>query len=470
VSFRDEVQLDDLARGFEAAFQREILPKLGEDERFACITHSTGGPVIRYWWQRLYGDQNQPLPMSHLVMLAPANFGSALAQLGKGRLGRLRSGWNCIEPGQGVLNWLEHASPESWELNRDWIQRSAATDPGRMVPSLFQFVLTGQTIDRKMYDHVNSYTGESGSDGTVRVAAANLNASYLRLEQTIDADEVERLMRAIDQRSSSLDLDAWNWNTNLHVVERVIAAPTAFRLIPEASHVGEKTGILFSIESSGASETVSAIVRCLNVKSRHAYDRLCDDFTRENETVRRSERVEVESGFFRNTYFFHDTHSLVMVRLRDDRGQPITDFDFKLTGRRDSPDGLPPGFFVDRQCNRRDPSALTYYINTDAMTGMPAVKDPRTGKVIRGKFPGVDRLGIRVYPRPLTGYAHYFPGILAAAVGDIDDFVRADETTMLDIILRRIVHRGVHEVVPADDIDQRGDFRNQPRGEMLEGN
>ena len=111
ISFKDEVQVEDLARGFEAAVRREVAPLLEANERFACITHSTGAPVIRQWWQGFYWDAKKPSPMSHLVMLAPANFGSALAQLGKGRLGRLRSWWNCIEPGQGVLNWLEHASP-----------------------------------------------------------------------------------------------------------------------------------------------------------------------------------------------------------------------------------------------------------------------------------------------------------------------------------------------------------------------
>eukprot|EP01031_Cornospumella_fuschlensis_P043536 gene43536-53229_t len=43
-------------------------------------------------------------------MLAPANFGSALAQLGKGRVGRLKAWFSGVEPGQGVLDWLELGS------------------------------------------------------------------------------------------------------------------------------------------------------------------------------------------------------------------------------------------------------------------------------------------------------------------------------------------------------------------------
>jgi len=38
-------------------------------------------------------------------------------------------------------------------------------------------------IDRKLYDHLNSYTGEKGSDGVVRAAAANLNFGLVELKQ-----------------------------------------------------------------------------------------------------------------------------------------------------------------------------------------------------------------------------------------------------------------------------------------------
>jgi len=85
VSFADEVTLDDIARGMERAIADEVIPKLSKSERFACITHSTGGPVVRNWISLFYGEKLEKCPLGHLVMLAPANHGSALAQLGKGR-------------------------------------------------------------------------------------------------------------------------------------------------------------------------------------------------------------------------------------------------------------------------------------------------------------------------------------------------------------------------------------------------
>jgi hypothetical protein len=54
--------------------------------------------------------------MSHLIMLAPANYGSALAQLGKGRLSRLKFWFGGLEPGQGVLTGL-NSSSEAWDFN-----------------------------------------------------------------------------------------------------------------------------------------------------------------------------------------------------------------------------------------------------------------------------------------------------------------------------------------------------------------
>ena len=45
VSFEDSVTLDDISRAFNSALGAVI----GPHDRFACITHSTGGPVVRNW-------------------------------------------------------------------------------------------------------------------------------------------------------------------------------------------------------------------------------------------------------------------------------------------------------------------------------------------------------------------------------------------------------------------------------------
>jgi triacylglycerol esterase/lipase EstA (alpha/beta hydrolase family) len=166
ITTTDSVTMGDLVDAFERARQRDF-----PDTRFACVTHSTGGPVAREWMAR-YGGGSQWL--THLVMLAPPNHGSALAQLGTGRLARMAMWLEQREPGQQILDWLELGSLESWRLNLNTLAEPA---------SAFVFSLIGSGTDPKLYDHLNSYTGERGSDGVVRAAAANLNFNTVELKQ-----------------------------------------------------------------------------------------------------------------------------------------------------------------------------------------------------------------------------------------------------------------------------------------------
>ena len=226
VSFRDEVRVGDVARAFEAAVARELSGLLTRRGRCVCITHSIGGPVLREWWRRYYAGRGRRCPMSHLVMLAPANFGSALAQLGQRRLSRIKSWLKGVEPGTGVLDWLELGSPEAWELNRDWTRAGAGRVGAR---SVFPFVITGQKIDRTMYDHLVPLTAELGSDGVVRVASADLNASYVRLEQ--------QTPRAVRGRPGKFEAP------KLTMTEWVEAPRVPLRVVAGCSHSGPRRGI-----------------------------------------------------------------------------------------------------------------------------------------------------------------------------------------------------------------------------------
>jgi len=65
---------------------------------------------VRKWIDLYHRRKLEKCPLGHLVMLAPANHGSALAQLGKGRLARMKFFADGVEPGTGVLDWLELAA------------------------------------------------------------------------------------------------------------------------------------------------------------------------------------------------------------------------------------------------------------------------------------------------------------------------------------------------------------------------
>lgn len=458
VSFRDEVLVEDLSRGLRTAIERDLSDLLARGKRFACITHSTGGPVVRDWWSRFHLEPRgaPPCPMSHLVMLAPANFGSALAQLGKRRLSRLKAWFQGVEPGTGVLDWLELGSGEAWELNRRWISMPGSTmkDTG-----VFPFVLTGQTIDRRLYDHVNSYTGEAGSDGVVRVAAANLNATCVRLTQEEPRVQAGRALAP-----------------ELVPSPAKYAPPTVFGILPGLSHSGAGKGILRSVRDDGRSHpTVDAVLACLEVETIRDYDALREKFAAGNARVQESEHVETDPRLLLpDTVILNDPHSLVIFRITDDRGGTIGDFDLKLTatspadpGGRPSPDLLPKGFLRDRQRNSRHPGTLSFYLDADVMTGGPALPSPRDpGRVIRPELEGATTLGLIVEPHLTKGFVHFLPAEFGANASLLHRVVKPNQTTLVEIVMRRVVREGVFRL---DRLKKRSDrdFTRQPEGDPI---
>jgi hypothetical protein len=429
ISFNDEVRLDDLSAALETALKSEIYPKYS-GQRFVCITHSAGGPLVRNWVDMFY-KEGAACPMSHLLMLSPPNHGSALAQLGKSRLGKLKSWFNGMETGQKILDWLELGSRGSWSLNKNHILS------GNKLPQnkVFYFVLSGQDIDRKLYDHINSYTGEPGSDGVVRVASANINSAWVRLEQQATlAGEKNSLFKTASFETAS---------------------PVPMRVIRKKSHSNTDMGIMRSIKASPDdaqnSETVDTIFRCMSVQDEAQFVNLVSVFEKETEQVQQTSRVETEIKNGAPRYYFHDRHSMVIFRLRDSEGHVVADYDLLLTaGPGNDPDALPTGFFRDRQCNCKDKSTLTYFFNYDAMNGAPALTDDE-GKVIRPSTPGMRSLGITVVARPDKGLVHYLPAILPASEENFNRMIRPNCTTLVEIILKRIVSTEVMQLVSYDD-------------------
>jgi hypothetical protein len=421
ISFHDEVKVEDISRAFRMAVKEQLTA----GTRFVCITHSTGGPVMRDWWSRYYKNNTTEIcPLSHLIMLAPANFGSALAQLGKGKISRMKSWFEGVQPGQGVLNWLELGSAESWELNREWIfsDGTQLTEQG-----MFPFVITGQDIDRRFYDNLNSYTGELGSDGVVRAAAANLNARYMELSQPAGSD--------------SLVVSAYHKSPH---------AP--FRIVNRKSHSGDKMGILKSVgQHAGddkSKETLTAIFDCIAVKTKADYETLANAFDAQTVQTQAEGFIEIEKKLLSRRVFIHDRYSMIIFRVRDDHGYRITDFDLLLTGQDSDPNRLPEGFFGDRQRNTLNPDTITYYFNYDIMNGSPEVKDPETGETVRKAIVGTDVLGLEIRPRPDGGFVRYRPCKIEASKEFSDRVLSPNGTTLIDIRLQRIVSTETMRLVP----------------------
>ncbi len=361
----DSVSMGDLVEAFERARQQNF-----PDTRFACITHSTGGLVAREWLARYRSEW-----LTHLVMLAPPNHGSALAQLGKGRLARMAMWLEQREPGQQILDWLELGSLESWRLNLEALAKP---------PSAFVFSLIGSGIDPKLYDHLNSYTGERGSDGVVRAAAANLNFNKVELKQA---------------------------GPQLSLVHKQRSSASAFGILPGLSHSGSTIGILSSITLENAAHHPAAqwVERCLGVSSASAYEEVSGELASTLKDAR-------EQG------------CMIVFRVKDGAGRPVKDFDALLTTGEDyDPGHLPKGFFIDRQRNQVTPNALTYYV------------DHRV-------FQQTKELGLRISARPASGPVNYLEGEFRSREATVANILRPQETTLVEITLERRLEQAVFEL------------------------
>lgn len=445
VSFKDEVRLDDISKAFEIAIRTEVGSLLSAGTKCIIITHSTGGPAIRNWVDRFYSQKNNlaDCPLSHLIMLAPANFGSALAQLGKTRISRLKSWFEGVEPGQGVLNWLELGSYDAWQLNKRWIFES---EQFMKAGTIFPFVITGQTIDRSVYDHVNPYTGELGSDGVVRAAAANLNAAYIKLEQQQPKEGDEE--------------------TILEVKEFKLTERTAFTLVKNKAHSGDKIGIMRSIQANDEIDgTVTSILKCVKVNNGNDYKTVCDGFDIQvkDALTDPEEVIEADLNFLLpDKYFITDPMSMLIVKLVDDEGRSIGECDIIFTGPNNNPDKLPQGFLADRQRNSLSRDTVTFFFNHAAMAGGPAMK--YGDKVLREKMEGVKQLGLLIDPHNNSGFAHYKKGRVNATTQELDKILRPNQTTLLEIVMKRVVHEGTFRITQNRKAEE---FKNTDPGKII---
>jgi pimeloyl-ACP methyl ester carboxylesterase len=82
-SLTNEVTIKDLAEGFDRALR--IQAGLKKAEKFDAIVHSTGMLVMRSWLTT-YNQRRERL--NRLIGLAPASFGSPLADMGRSFLDR----------------------------------------------------------------------------------------------------------------------------------------------------------------------------------------------------------------------------------------------------------------------------------------------------------------------------------------------------------------------------------------------
>lgn len=311
ISMDDDVRVEDAAKRMHAVVG-ELIANGELEASFDLIVHSTGGLVAREWIVSYFPD-GKGCPVKRLLMLAPANFGSRLASIGKSMIGRVTKGWNnWFQTGAEMLKALELASPYQWNLaRRDLLDPSGEGTGPYGVGKVWPFVIVGS---RGYPSGMRQIVNEDGSDGTVRVAATNLNVAGLTVDFTRDVEQPE--------------IRPWHWRAGAKQIPLAVLPDRNHGSIvhPDPSTKGGSTGS--TAEAAGVLGQL--ILQALGCETQRQYDRIFDEWHKLSEdTVALVADAGRRNGIFSKDApkeeAFHQ-YLQVVTLVRDDHGQPVDDY------------------------------------------------------------------------------------------------------------------------------------------------
>jgi hypothetical protein len=198
-SLDDQLDFRDFADKFDKIYDKFIQSNPGK--QIDVLAHSTGSLVVRAWLylrRRRQKVRHQPvdMPIEHLFLFAPANFGSDLAKSGRSALNAVRVTFTKnrnkeatldgnrgpFETGKKILEGLEPASPIQWELSIGDLHHE--TYFGEHDPSgqfCFPFVFAAGRAEKSLASLIVKELQKDGTDSTVRIAGTSLNTRLCKL-------------------------------------------------------------------------------------------------------------------------------------------------------------------------------------------------------------------------------------------------------------------------------------------------
>jgi hypothetical protein len=225
-------------------------------------------------------------------------------------------------------------------------------------------------------------------------------------------------------------------------------------VLPGLSHSGPDSGIMRSVNATSGDEhaTVAGVLACLQVTSEARYRACIKAFDAVTAATQAAERKQSEKSLFLfRRQFVVNRYCMLVFRVFDDRGNDLADYDIIFTAGPDyDPNHLPPGFFVDRQRNRRNPGKLTYYIDYDVMAEW--FERPQLE----------DRFGFQISARPAEGFAYYTVGEHRGRFSALRRYFAPNQTLMVEVQLQRRVLDGVFRLTQRLSPEEFG----KPLGEM----
>lgn len=381
VSLENDIEIRDIAKALHRALHKMLKGDWAQP--FHIITHSTGALIAKQWIVHHYKDRlAEKKPLRNIVFLAGPHFGSRLAHHGRSMIAQARYRG---ETGKQVLTALELGSAFSWQINEEWLNLDNWKKKG-----IRPFNLIGDKVKNDFFKSKILPAGyEKGSDMVVRVPAGNSNFRRFCLSAG---------------------------KKKLKPVGNIEGVP--FGALKDFTHSGEDLGIMNSITSKSTPNThlgLKLILQCLRVKTNPEYLAVRDALAKQTKKTRKKRRGFAQLDF----------------RFRDDQGEPIDDYVFKLgaivKGKRRASNAV-----AHTHKNKIDPNHFTVFINLKEL-------EPKYAYFIEfGADSGSDLF-------------HYKPDLYVQPVDAhrITEIIAEDQTTQIDVTLSRepsenlfVFHRG----------------------------
>jgi hypothetical protein len=325
VSLTNEVTIKDLAEGFDLALK--LRAGLSNDEPFDAIVHSTGMLVLRTWLTSYASRRNR---LKHLIGIAPATFGSPLAQKGRSWIGAVFKGNRHLGPdfmaaGDRILDGLELASPYTWNLaQKDLFGSTTYYDTQDATPYVHIFCGTDT------YDGLRTLVSTPGADGTVRQAGAGFNVRKIVIDLTKMTSVLNPEKKANVKRWR---IDDWrNADIPVHLVE------------------GLNHG---TILTNPTDELVALVRSAIQIDSAAAY---ADWLIKADARVRFG---KARDGLWQQ----------FIVRAYDERQDPITDYNLQLFTDKDNSESRVDEFDKNVDVYSKDSSYRCFFVDLNKFRG-----------------------------------------------------------------------------------------------------
>ncbi len=403
ISLDDDVTFDDLTYALQKAWEGQHLPT--EARSVDVVIHSTGGLVIRHWMTTFFRPETNPI--HHLLMLAPANFGSPLAHKGRSFVGRIVKGFKSdrlFQTGTHILKGLELASPFTWALaDKDRFSSDVWYGPDR--------VLCTVLVGTSGYTGISAAANENGTDGTVRVSTANLDA--LKLTMNFSDDPLRPKLTVAEARGS-----------------------TAFARLPKENH----STVTYKDGGPKDPATADLIRRAMQVT-----DAEFDAFRQELEQLNAAAR-DAGSGE-RFTHGFQNT----VIRLSDNFQAWVDDYFFEVFCRKPGKDAVDDEMTrvvqekVIEKVHAYDDNAAyrsLLFNTTELQKHIISVRRPLYFSVTAS--PEVKKTATVGY----STFGFESVGDIKVSAQQVQALFQPDRTVLIDLIIKREVRDSVFRLLP----------------------